>query len=295
MNAEARWLTETVGIRPLTDRCVLTVAGDDARSWLNGQITNDVRETKAGDSVYALVINVKGRVLADTWVLDRGQDGLAITLPTANLDAVLAHFDKYIIMEDVELEKTSLAIVSVQGPKASAVVEGLESYAAPQLHPDGRQVIGPSVERMLETLLPRAQTQGGGLVSDEVWDLIRLRNGVPQIHRDFGENTYPQEAGLKERAVSFQKGCYLGQEVVCMLENRGQLNRRLVQLESPDALSLGAGDELQIDGQKVGEITSAVVDGDKAWALGFVKRAFAEDGKAVSSPKGELRVRAVVE
>src|SRR5687768_6040263 len=93
---EARWLTDSVGSRAWDELAVLQVTGDDARTWLNGQVTNDVRETKPGDAVYALVIHVRGKVLADAWVLDRGEDQVLV-LPRAALGAVTEAFEKYII------------------------------------------------------------------------------------------------------------------------------------------------------------------------------------------------------
>ena len=296
---EAGWLESSAGIRALHDRVLVSVQGDDARTWLNGQITNDVRSTQPGDAVYALAIHVKGRVLADLFVLDRGERGLAMTLPRQNLPALLEHFDRYIIMEDVVLgPDEGVALLTIQGPRAAEVEAGLEleSYACDRLGRGGRDVVVPSAARdvTLATLADRARAIGGGPVSDEGWELARLRAGQPALFADFGENTYPQEAGLEHGAVSFQKGCYLGQEVVCMLENRGQLSRRLVALESEAELERG----LEIkdgSGAKLGEITSAVRDParERTLALGFVKRAHASEGTELATERGALRVTAL--
>jgi folate-binding protein YgfZ len=294
--AEARWLSETVGVRALDERLVLRVSGDDARTWLNGQITNDVRQTAPGEAVYALAIHVKGRVIADLHAIDRGAAGLAIVVPRANLAALLEHFDKYVIMEDVTLApEDETAIVTVQGPRAAEVALGIEWPAFPvdRLGGGGRDVLVPAAEkgRALDLLAERARALGGGPVSREGWELARMRAARPTLFEDFGETTYPQEVGLKSLAVSFQKGCYLGQEVVCMLENRGQLTRRLVQLES--AAALEKGDELRdASGARIGEVTSALVDPERGatLALGFVKRAHASEGTEVTSAKGTARV-----
>ncbi|AKF05251.1 YgfZ/GcvT domain-containing protein [Sandaracinus amylolyticus] len=296
---EAGWLESTAGVRALEDRVLVSVRGDDARTWLNGQITNDVRTTRAGDAVYALAIHVKGRVLADLFVLDRGERGLAMTLPRRNLAALLEHFERYVIMEDVELvTDESVALVTVQGPRAKDVeTDGLETYACDRLGRGGVDVLAPSAQRdeVLAALTQRAAAIGGGAISEEGWELARLRAARPALFADFGEHTYPQEAGLEQGAVSFQKGCYLGQEVVCMLENRGQLNRRLVALESDAELAPGVG-ITDASGAKLGEITSAVRDPERArtLALGFVKRAHASAGTELTSDKGALRVTAVV-
>lgn len=297
-SSEAGFLETAAGVRELADRVVVSVRGDDARTWLNGQITNDVRATKPGEAVYALAISVKGRVLADLHVLDRGERGLAMTLPRPSVAAVLEHLERYVIMEDVALAREDgLALVTVQGPRAAEVVSGsLESYPCDRLGRGGRDVIVPEAERerVIGALGEAARALGGGPVSDEGWELARLRAGRPAIAVDFGEHTYPQEAGLEHAAVSFQKGCYLGQEVVCMLENRGQLTRRLARLESDDPLAKGEP-LLDPEGKAVGEITSAVRDGERTLALGFVKRAHAVAGAEVTTSAGRaVRVLAPI-
>lgn len=297
---EAGWLERSAGVRALDDRVLVAVRGDDARTWLNGQVTNDVRSTAAGDAVYALAIHVKGRVLADLFVLDRGEAGLAMTLPRANLPVLLEHFDKYVIMEDVVLEPDEgTALITVQGPRAAEVVAGTEAFACDRLGRGGFDVLVESGARdaTVAALSEKARAvAGGGPVSDEAWELARLRAGRPALFVDFGDTTYPQEAGLERTAVSFQKGCYLGQEVVCMLENRGQLNRRLVSLASEAELARGAILS-DADGKKVGEITSAVRDPEssRTIALGFVKRAQASEGTRLASEAGPLEVTRVVE
>jgi folate-binding protein YgfZ len=295
----AAFLESSAGVRALDDRALVTVRGDDARTWLNGQITNDVRTTRPGDAVYALAIHVKGRVLADLHVLDRGEQGLAMTLPRANLAQLLEHLERYVIMEDVTLApEEGLAIVTVQGPRAAEVVgAGLESYPCDRLGRGGRDVIVAAGERdaILASLVEKARAIGGGEVDQDAWELARVRAGRPALFADFGDTTYPQEAGLEAAAVSFQKGCYLGQEVVCMLENRGQLNRRLARLESASELARGDG-IVDAENKRIGEITSAVRDGDRTLALGFVKRAHASAGAELATEGGaKLRVEAPIE
>lgn len=228
---QARWLTETVGVRPLTLGCI-HVTGDDARTWLNGQITNDVSRTAPGDAAYAVAVDLKGRILTDLFALDRG-DAFDLLVPRDRLEAMVEHFDRYVVMEDVELEGREITVISAQGP-AAATLE-LDGFSCDRLGRGGFDVIDGD----LDAIVARAGRAGGGLVGEEAWELARLRAARPGYGADFDETTYPQEAGLTATAVSFTKGCYLGQEVICMLENRGQVRRRLVQLEG-DALPLRA-------------------------------------------------------
>jgi hypothetical protein len=297
---EARWLIESAGVRVLDERVLVRVRGEDARTWLNGQVTNDISRSAPGDAIYALALQVKGRVVADLHVLDRGEQGLAMILPRAGLETSLAHFEKHIIMEDVALElEDGTAIVTVQGPRAADVVSGLAYPAFPcdRLGTGGRDVLVPIGERecAFADLVGRARAFGGGPVSGEGWELARLRLGRPAIDADFGASTVPQEAGLRQLALSFSKGCYIGQEVVCMLEHRGQLTRRLVRLDSPGPLSPGEPIFHENEG-RVGEITSAVRDPDtgRTLALGFVKRRLIESGAELRTERAPLRIVGIV-
>lgn len=262
-----------VRLRP--DLAVLSVRGDDARAWLNGQITNDVRTTKPGEAVRALVLNVKGRILADAVVIDRGELGLAAVIPRSEHATLREHLEKYVIMEDVELIlEQELDVAELHG---EGVVEG-ERYAAPWLGADTALWVG-------------ANGALGALekISDTEAELARVRDGRPAFGMDFGPTTYPQEAGL-EGAISFQKGCYLGQEVVCMLENRGQISRKLIRLDTDGAVAVGSK-ITDASGAEVGVVTSAVQKpGGGAMLLGIVKRAAATDpsllagGRATRAP-----------
>lgn len=298
ISVEARWLAETVGVRVLPDVAVLQVTGDDARTWLNGQVTNDIRALKKGDAVYALVIHVRGKIVADTWVLDRGDD-VVLLLPRAALAKTREELERYIIMEDVVLtELPHLSVITVQGPRAADAVVGEDAYPCHRLGAIGFDVIVPEdrEDATLGRLLERARTLGGGEVGADGWELARLRLAVPAFGSDFGEQNYPQEAGLRERAVSFTKGCYVGQEVVCTLENRGQLVRRLVALDARDGVPVAGEDLVGADGTILGKVTSTLVDPDvgRALALGYVKRAAAQPGTEVRAGQSALAVRTVV-
>lgn len=289
----AGWLAETVGVRTLGDR-VLEVRGADAATWLNGQITNQILTAHPGDAVYALVLDARGKILSDVWVLLASH--LLLVTPQATRDALVEHFDRYIVMEDVELEPSDARVVTVQGPRAREVVEraGLSGFPCDRLGYGGLDVLsGPDPGAVEERLVESAESLGGGVVDEPGWELARLRSARPRFGLDFGHAHYPQEAGLTERAVSFLKGCYLGQEVVCTLQNRGQLSRRLVALGGgPEAVEAGA--ELSVEGKTVGQVTSVVRDGGGIRALGYVKRGVAAAGARVAAPGGTLSVELVV-
>jgi folate-binding protein YgfZ len=289
---------------------VLHISGDDAQSWLSGQVTNDLRELgKREHAVYVLAVSVKGRVLSDGWACLRG-DQLALVLPESRVAIATESFDKHIIMEDVELElDQDLRVITVQGPEAANVVASAgyanDAYAAARLGLEGFDLWVPRAELAAckQQLVQAARAVGGDAVDDATWAQAHVLAAVPRCGVDFGEDNYPQEAGLKGRAISFNKGCYLGQEVICMLENRGQLARRLVQLEAPGTFVLAAEtNAFDGDGKRVGDLTSAAVtpagqastDSPKTVALAYLKRPVAELGKRVRAGEREWVVRAVV-
>lgn len=298
---QLRFLTETAGVHLTTDR-VLFARGDDAREWLNGQVTNDVKELGPERAVYALAATVKGRVISDLWAIEHG-GALAIVLPAAGFEAAFASFDKHVIMEDVELAPDpSLRVITVQGPRALELRQGTDDavhhYEASRLETGGFDLWVPAdrVTVTLDALDARARAIGGGLVDEPGWVHAHVARVVPRFGADFGPDSYPQEAGLKSRALSFSKGCYRGQEVIYMLENRGQLGRRLVSLEGPPGMRLEHGQPVEADGKRVGELTSIDVTPDRAeptLALGYVKRAHAEVGSEVTVSGATYRVRAV--
>lgn len=279
--------SSTALLHALNDVAVLRVSGDDARSWLNGQVTNDVRATKAGDSVYALVINLKGRVVADVWIYDEGNSFLLV-VPSSSRESVLTQFEKYIIMEDVTLShEADLRAVTIQASNARALggdaLAGCVVYAANRLHPDGIDALirQDAFDRVWKSLSRQIQQSGGRILDDAAWRNECVDRALPLFGSEFGDKTYPQEAGLESRAVSFNKGCYLGQEVVCMLENRGQLTRRLVALELKSAPEASDATVSTTDGQPIGELTS--VNAAKSHALAMIRR-------SVATPGTELRV-----
>ncbi len=267
----------------LTDQRVLRVSGDDAASWLQGQVTNDVLALEPGRGGYGLVLETTGKIRSDAFV-HRVADAFLLVLPSDRAEAVRAHFDAHVIMEDVELAlHPELAVVTVQGPGAAGAVASLEGTSmADRLGAGaGYDLIVPS-ERA-RAVAAELVARGAVRLDDEAWELARIRAGIPRMGVDFGDHTLPQEAGLARRAVSFTKGCYLGQEPVVMLEHRGKPPTRLFVLRSERPLPVGRVLRTR-EGDVVGRVTSAAraVEADGAYlGLGLVKRAHAVQGTAL--------------
>ena len=287
--AGTRALLETVGLRIRPDLALVAITGDDTRMWLNGQITNQVGTTEPGTAVYALVLSLKGRILTDLWALDRG-DRFDLVVPQGRRAELLTYLDQYIIMEDVELAADDTrTVISLAGPRAKdtvAAVPDAREHAFPcdRLGTGGLDVvIDRGDERAVwDALVAAARERGGQPVDDETWEHTRILRGIPRYGVDFGDFTYPQEAGLKTRAISFQKGCYQGQEAVVMLEHRGKPPKRLVQLRLAEGTPPTPDATIFVGDVNVGRVTSATSDPEGgAVALGYMKRDHAAlDGQA---------------
>jgi len=273
------------------DLAVLVVTGGDRVSWLNGLLTCDLVKRPPGAAVYGLAVARSGRVLADaTVVLDDAAGRALLAVPASTAEALRAHLDHYLVMEDAEMAPGAGAFVAwaVHGPRAgealaAAARAGAVGGTLDRTGLGGAVVLAPvdragAVERALAAV-------PGLLVGDAAgWEALRLERAVPTFGADFDDKTYPQEAGLEKTAVSFDKGCYLGQEVVCMLELRGHVKRKLAALVLDAAQPPARGEAVTDDaGAAVGEVTSAARSPTlgKAVALAMVKRAHAQAGQGV--------------
>lgn len=275
---ELEWLRRSVGVLALGDRAIISVSGDDARDWLQGQLTNQLEGIEPGGSCYAFVLTLKGRVLADVYALFR-EDDVWLDVPAGQVPALLERLDRYIIMEDVDLEvREDLCVIAAHGPRAGELTEG--GWPADRLGVGGMQwvVSKDELDSERERLSARSQELEGGWVSTQAWNHAHVLFGRPRFGVDFGEWTYPQESGLNPLAVSFNKGCYIGQETVVMLENRGKAPKVLWRWTVDSAEAPDAKTPIMFAGTAVGEVTSAVSGVEQASALGFLKRGYEAQG-----------------
>ncbi len=279
---------DSVGVYSLSELGAIRILGDDSRPWLNGQVTAQLSAGEAqASATYTLMVNLQGRVITDGWVYDRSDD-LIFACPRTVIDAVVESLDRYIIMEDVELEPArDLSVITAQGPKALELLTHSDvadevcfrtrRFGMDDRIPEGVDLVVNSVQHdeVLDRLARAAEALGGSKLDEASWELARIRSGRPKFGLDFGDFTLPQEAGLEHIAVSFQKGCYVGQEAVVMLQHRGKPPKRLLRMNlevgtevSPEAPVTTA------DGEVVGKITSLAMDAaPAALAMALVKRA----------------------
>lgn len=300
MHEKEQVVAATEGVLALQqdDLATLVVTGHDRVAWLNGLLTCDLVKRAPGTAVYGLAVARNGRVLNDaTVVFDDAGERVLVAVPAAVVDALRAHMEHYLVMEDAEMAPATDAFVAwaLHGPRSGEALEAARGAGAAGGTVDrtglgGAFVLAPK-ERAGEVAAALARV---ATVGDEAgWDALRHERAVPRFGVDFDEQSYPQEARLETTAVSFDKGCYLGQEVVCMLQMRGHVKRKLaaVVLEATQTPLKGTPvtDEA---GAAVGEVTSAAASPTlgKTVALAMIKRTQAEPGKAVmvGGARGEV-------
>jgi folate-binding protein YgfZ len=266
----------------------LAVSGKDRVTWLNGLLTCDLVKRAPNAAVYGLAVGRNGRVLTDaTVVADEAGERLLVVVPASAAETLRAHLDHYLVMEDAEMAPRTdrFDVWDLCGPRSADALAAAQAAGALGGPVDrtglgGALVLAPAEHA--RTVAAAIAGAPGAVVGDtEGWEALRLERGVPRFAADFDDKTYPQEAGLEKTAVSFDKGCYLGQEVVCMLEMRGHVKRLLVPLvlDSAEAPAPGAP-VLDEGGAAVGEVTSAGPSPTlgRAVALAMVKRAQAAPG-----------------
>jgi folate-binding protein YgfZ len=283
------------------DRSGILVRGNDRTSWLNGLVTCDLAQLGPGQGAYGLVVEKKGRIQTDFFAIPTAEsDALALAVPSDLRDTILETLDHYLIMEDAELEGVDLAVWQLHGPSARAVVEELTAPFAGTLDLlglGGAVVAAPasSADTFGEKLAAAVQKAGGVVTDDATSEAVRIERGVPRFGVEVDATLYPQEASLEKLAVSFEKGCYLGQEVVYMLENRGHVKRKLVPLDIDGDEALAKGDAVTTpEGAAVGEVKSSVVGpaSGKPVAIAMIKWAQAKPGTELRVGTRVARVRA---
>jgi len=252
---EYELLTEDAGVVERPGRAVLLLEGGEAAEFLQGQVTNDVEALEPGQGCYAALLDHKGKLRADMRVLRLGDESLQVDGEAIAREVLRHNFETYSLGRDVRARDLTgeRTVSSVIGPTARerlgidlpetehSFVEGeLGLYVATDL---GADVIGAAPD------LPA--------VSEDAAECRRVESGRPRLGIDMGSSTIPQEAGLNERAVSFSKGCYVGQETVARLHYKGKPNRHLRGLRLSEPAS--HGDEILLGDKQVGTVGSACV------------------------------------
>ncbi|MGE5409199.1 MAG: YgfZ/GcvT domain-containing protein [Syntrophothermus sp.] len=272
LDAQYRQLREECGLVQRAGRAVVAVTGPDAAEYLQGQLTNDVEGLGVGEARYAALLDRKGRIQSDMRVLRPAPEEVLLDFEPGPREAVVRHLSTYSIGRDVAVADRSeeTAVLSLIGPRSAEIARGgapLPEDVCERASvgggircllagtAEGVDVLAAAedLERLLEALLEAGAVE----VSEEAAEILRIEAGRPRFGAEMGPETMPAEAGIVERAVSFTKGCYIGQETVARLHYKGRPNRVLrgLRLSAPAE----AGEELRLGEKVVGRLGSAAV------------------------------------
>jgi folate-binding protein YgfZ len=313
LRAEFNALISNGGVCGLPDRAKILLTGGDRTRWLNGMVTNNVRDLSQGRGVYAFLLNPQGHILADLYAYNRGED-LLLDIGKPQLAKILSAFDHYIIMDDVEVADVGdkFAALGIAGPNSKQILQ-TAGFNPPELvrlqfvdiQWNGSPVTvvrsdNPAIESYELWLDPKQSSEvqksltsaGAQPVGDDTLELLRVASGIPRYGPDIRERDLPQETN-QERALNFSKGCYIGQEIVERIRSRGAVHRTFTGFRAvgkPPA----PGTTIQSDGKDAGEITSSAIipaaAQDIAVALGYLRRESALPGKKLTAANTELTI-----
>jgi folate-binding protein YgfZ len=321
--AEHAALRQSAGILDLCCRSRLCLTGADRGRFLNGQVTNNVKDLKRGEGCYAALVTAKGKMQSDLNIYCLA-DELWLDFEPGFRDAVVARFEKFIIADDVQVvDATShYGLLSVQGPNAGPVVHQLglgltpperplnftsvhdsalgEIYCAnhPRTGLAGFDLFAPvaALNTVADKLIGAAKATGGRACGWAALEVARIEAGIPRFGADMDETNLAPEAGIEARAISYTKGCYIGQEVIARLRTYGQVAKSLRGLLLPDEAPAlpHRGDKLFHGDKEAGYITSALASPTfrRHLALGYVRREHSAAGSVLHwrGPAGERAV-----
>ncbi len=273
--ADYELLRTGVGLVDRSDRTKLLLRGGDTLDFLQGQVSNDVEALAAGRGCYAAILTHKGKLRTDLRIL-RGEDWVWLDCDPIGAAVLLHMVRTYSLGRDVSFtdltaERSILALVGpgADGPLDVAPPEDEHAFVEGELGIYVRTALG--VDVICEDADVARAALGVQEVGEEAAECLRIESGRPRLGLDMDGDTIPQEAGINERAVSFTKGCYVGQETVARLHYRGKPNRHLRGLRLAEPVS--RGDEIQLGERVVGRVAS-VCESPRFGpiALGLVRR-----------------------
>jgi len=279
-------------------RTKLRIRGNDRLRFLNGQVTNDLRKASESAAMEACVLNAKGKMNAHIFV-STGPDCFFVDTDPELRERLLARLERYVIADDVQIDDLTdqLSIFHVLSPVAPTL-SNCWLVSARRFSDAGWDIW---TDRAAHDAVSQHLSSRFEVLDSSAAEIMRIEQGIPRWGRELTEEIIPIEANLEERAISYEKGCYIGQEVISRLKMSGQTNKRLRGLISLREVPLGPGMKLAAtSGKEVGWITSATRSQriGKEIALGYVKRGFNDSGAKLETraPEGggEARLPAEV-
>jgi glycine cleavage system T protein len=319
---EYQTVRAAVGLLDMCDYAAVELTGPDCVSYLQGMITNDVKSLCPGAGMYAAVVDVNGKILADLRVLCVEDTTFVLLTRETLKDKVLAQLNKYLVADDVEVidHAGRYGIISLQGPHALLLLTAVAPHQDPPVHMvhhrllriaghDARAVRSTHTGEEgfdlliesgdLESVARELERAGAALACAwtglDALEILRVEAGLPRYGVDMDEDNLLLETGL-DKAVSFNKGCYIGQEVIERVRSRGHVNRKLagIILKGPSAAS--RGDKIRSEGKEIGRVTSSVFSPrlNHPIALGYVHRGYLQTGTGVSIERDGAEIAGTV-
>jgi tRNA-modifying protein YgfZ len=271
LDAQYRQLREECGLVERSERGMLIVSGPEAAEYLQGQLTNDIEAVEPGDGVYSALLDRKGHMQADMRVLRPGEGPeLWLDLEAAGFEAARRHLQMYKIGREVEVVDADgeRLLLSLIGPRSVEIAgsAALPENACEEVSIAGVGCLAVGTAAGIDLFVPTAERervaealQGAGAVevSPAAAEILRIEAGRPRFGAEMGTETMPAEAGIVEQAISFTKGCYIGQETVARLHYKGKPNRHLRGLRF--SAPAQGGEAVTVGEKEVGRVGSAAV------------------------------------
>ena len=301
--AEHAALCATAGVLDLSFRSRICLVGADRARFLHGQVTNDVKKLRVGEGCYAAITTAKGKMESDLNIFALA-DELLLDFEPGLTEKISQRLEKFIVADDVQIVDAAphYGLLSVQGPKAEAVVHALGLFAEIPAKPLGSVKISDatlgeiylthhsrlgtngfdlfvpnhSLGAVADKVIAAAKAVGGRACGWQAFETARIEAGIPRFGADMDETNIPLECGIENRAVTYTKGCYIGQEVINRIHSVGHVNRELRGLRLAQDLQAlpQRNDKLFHAGKEVGTVTSTVKSPklNANIALGYVRR-----------------------
>jgi folate-binding protein YgfZ len=298
----------SAGVVDLSFRSRICLTGSDRVRFLHGQVTNDIQQLQPGGGCYAAIVSAKGRMEGDCYTYHLPEE-LLLDFEPGLQESVTQRLEKYIVSDDVQVVSVAslYGLLSVQGPRSEEVVNALGSFQSlpgapfefvaasdavlgemylmnqPRLGARGFDLFVPtaSLGVVADKLIAAARQVGGKPCGWQAVEAVRIEAGLPRYGADMDDRNLPPECGIERRALNYQKGCYIGQEVLNRIHTMGHVNRKLCGLRLPASLSSlpAKDDKLFFEEKEVGYVTTSVASPDLGnIALGYVRTESAQPG-----------------
>ncbi|MDB6054902.1 MAG: Folate-binding protein YgfZ [Verrucomicrobiales bacterium] len=317
---ENSYVRESAAVLDLGFRSRICLAGNDRKRFLHGQVTNNVSDLKTGEGCYAALITGKGRMQSDLTIFAL-ENELLLDFEPGLTAAITQRLDKYIIADDVQIIDVGphYGLLSIQGPKSDEVVKALDLFPeipgkdyqlthvntptlgdcylarVPRLRLAGLDLYIPnaSLGAVADKTITAAKEMGGGPIGWTAFNQGRIEDGIPRFGVDMDETNLPPEAGLEKTAISYTKGCYIGQEVIARIRTYGQVAKALrgIKMETGSPVP-EKGMKIYNGDKEVGYVTSAAASArlGAVVALGYVRRECNAEGTSLTVRVNELAV-----